>query len=309
MLNSFVESIWSDLGLGQAAGWAKPVMSGLTVLLILVLAFVSLALVRRFIVASHKRLAERAEGPEERKRIETLERVFGYIASVVVTVVAFMLVLSELGISIAPILATAGVAGLAVGFGAQSLVKDYFTGFVMLIENQIRVGDVVDVAGKVGAVEELTLRYVRLRDYEGSVHYVPNGAIVTVTNRSRLFAFAVMDIGVAYKEDIEKVCRVMKETAASLRAEADWAEKILDDLDIAGVDQWADSAVVIKCRLKTAAQEQWAVRRAFLGRLKNAFDQAGIEIPFPHRTVYTLPAQEPEAPAKSSLSNNSLARS
>jgi small conductance mechanosensitive channel len=284
-------------------------MSGLTVLLILILAFVSLALVRRFIVASHKRLAERAEGPEERKRIETLERVFGYIASVVVTVVAFMLVLSELGISIAPILATAGVAGLAVGFGAQSLVKDYFTGFVMLIENQIRVGDVVDVAGKVGAVEELTLRYVRLRDYEGSVHYVPNGAIVTVTNRSRLFAFAVMDIGVAYKEDIEKVCRVMKETAASLRAEANWAEKILDDLDIAGVDQWADSAVVIKCRLKTVAQEQWAVRRAFLGRLKNAFDQAGIEIPFPHRTVYTLPAQEPETPGKSSLSNDSLARS
>jgi small-conductance mechanosensitive channel len=306
MLNSFVESIWSDLGLGQAASWAKPVMSGLTVLLILVLAFLSLAAVRRFIVASHKRLAERAEGPEERKRIETLERVFGYIASVVVTVVAFMLVLSELGISIAPILATAGVAGLAVGFGAQSLVKDYFTGFVMLIENQIRVGDVVDVAGKVGAVEELTLRYVRLRDYEGSVHYVPNGAIITVTNRSRLFAFAVLDIGVAYKEDIEKVCRVMKETATSLRAEANWAEKILDDLDIAGVDQWADSAVVIKCRLKTVAQEQWGVRRAFLGRLKNAFDQAGIEIPFPHRTVYTLPAQEPETPGKSSLPNNDL---
>jgi small-conductance mechanosensitive channel len=309
MLNSFVESIWSDLGLGQAASWAKPVMSGLTVLLILVLAFLSLAALRRFIVASHKRLAERAEGPEERKRIETLERVFGYIASVVVTVVAFMLVLSELGISIAPILATAGVAGLAVGFGAQSLVKDYFTGFVMLIENQIRVGDVVDVAGKVGAVEELTLRYVRLRDYEGSVHYVPNGAIITVTNRSRLFAFAVLDVGVAYKEDIEKVCRVMKETATSLRAEANWAEKILDDLDIAGVDQWADSAVVIKCRLKTVAQEQWGVRRAFLGRLKNAFDQAGIEIPFPHRTVYTLPAQEPETPGKPSLPNNDLSQS
>ncbi len=255
-------------------------------------------------MASHKRLAARAEGPEERKRIETLERVFRYIASVVVTVVAFMLVLSELGISIAPILATAGVAGLAIGFGAQSLVKDYFTGFVMLIENQIRVGDVVEVAGKVGAVEELTLRYVRLRDYEGAVHYVPNGAILTVTNRSRLFAFAVMDIGVAYKEDIERVSQVMKETATAFRAEPDWADKILDDLEIAGVDQWADSAVVIKCRLKTMAQEQWAVRRAFLGRLKTAFDRAGIEIPYPHRTVYTLPAQENADAEKSALQSN-----
>ena len=221
MLNTFVQSIWSDLGLGQAAGWAKPVLSGVTVLLIVLLAFLSAALARRFIMASHKRLAARAEGPEERKRIETLERVFRYIASVVVTVVAFMLVLSQLGISIAHILATAGVAGLTIGFGAQSLVKDYFTGFVMLIENQIRVGDVVEVAGKVGAVEELTLRYVRLRDYEGAVHYVPNGAILTVTNRSRLFAFAVMDIGVAYKEDIERVSQVMKETATAFRSEPD----------------------------------------------------------------------------------------
>ncbi|MDA0877028.1 MAG: mechanosensitive ion channel family protein [Proteobacteria bacterium] len=304
MLNTFVQSIWSDLGRGQAAGWAKPVLSGVTVLLIVLLAFLSAALARRFIMASHKRLAARAEGPEERKRIETLERVFRYIASVVVTVVAFMLVLSELGISIAPILATAGVAGLAIGFGAQSLVKDYFTGFVMLIENQIRVGDVVEVAGKVGAVEELTLRYVRLRDYEGAVHYVPNGAILTVTNRSRLFAFAVMDIGVAYKEDIERVSQVMKETATAFRSEPDWADKILDDLEIAGVDQWADSAVVIKCRLKTMAQEQWAVRRAFLGRLKNAFDRAGIEIPYPHRTVYTLPAQENADAEKSALQSN-----
>lgn len=304
MLNTFVQSIWSDLGLGQAAGWAKPVLSGVTVLLIVLLAFLSAALARRFIMASHKRLAARAEGPEERKRIETLERVFRYIASVVVTVVAFMLVLSELGISIAPILATAGVAGLAIGFGAQSLVKDYFTGFVMLIENQIRVGDVVEVAGKVGAVEELTLRYVRLRDYEGAVHYVPNGAILTVTNRSRLFAFAVMDIGVAYKEDIERVSQVMKETATAFRSEPDWADKILDDLEIAGVDQWADSAVVIKCRLKTMAQEQWAVRRAFLGRLKTAFDRAGIEIPYPHRTVYTLPAQENADAEKSALQSN-----
>ncbi len=242
----------------------------------------------RLVRLSYTRLLARAGSAEEARRIDTLERVLIYAMSVIVVVVAIMLVLSELGISIAPLLATAGVAGLAVGFGAQSLVKDYFTGFVMLIENQIRVGDVVDVADKSGVVQELTLRYVQLRDYEGAVHYVPNGVIVTVTNRSRDFAYAVMNISVAYKEDIDKVYAVMRETAASLQADPHLAPRILEDLEIAGVDQWADSAVVIRCRIKTVALEQWTVRREYLGRLKRAFDRHGIEIPFPQRTVHHL---------------------
>jgi small conductance mechanosensitive channel len=147
-------------------------------------------------------------------------------------------------------------------------------------------------------VEELTLRYVRLRDYEGAVHYVPNGTIVAVTNRSRLFAYAVMDIGVAYKEDIDRVYSVMRHCAAALRVDPLHSQKILEDLDIAGVEQWADSAVVIRCRIKTVALEQAGVRREFLRRLKRAFDEEGIEIPFPHRTVYTVP-MEPQAPSVS----------
>lgn len=300
MLKDFVTQLVRDLDLGAFAPWALALVSFVNVLAILTLAWAGSYVLRRVIALFHQRLIERADGPEERRRLETLQRVFRYIATVVISVVTIMLVLAEVGISIAPILATAGVVGLAVGFGAQSLVKDYFTGFVMLIENQIRVGDVVEISEKSGLVEELTLRYVRLRDYEGAVHFVPNGTIVTVTNRSRLFAYAVMDVGVAYKEDVDRVYSVMRRCAASLREDTLYGPKILDDLDIAGVDQWADSAVVIRCRIKTIALEQWGVRREFLRRLKHAFDEESIEIPFPHRTVYNVSAASiPSQPLES----------
>jgi small-conductance mechanosensitive channel len=302
MLKDFATQIVRDLDLGALAPWLLGLVSFVNVLAILALAWAGSFVLRRLIGLFHQRLLQKSEGPEERRRLETLQRVFRYIATVVITVVTIMLVLAEVGISIAPILATAGVVGLAVGFGAQSLVKDYFTGFVMLIENQIRVGDIVEISGKSGLVEELTLRYVRLRDYEGAVHYVPNGTIVTVTNRSRLFAYAVMDIGVAYKEDIDRVYSVMRQCANALRDDPVQGQKILEALDIAGVDQWADSSVVIRCRIKTVALEQAGVRREFLRRLKRAFDEEGIEIPFPHRTVYQVSAEAqrmPESPVGS----------
>lgn len=281
-----LEKLFAYFGVAEVPAWATFLLSIWHVLLILLLAWVVLLLARRLLRVFRKRMIDGASDNEERKRIETLTRVFRYIVSVLISVIALMLVLSELGISIAPILATAGVAGIAVGFGAQSLVKDYFTGFVMLIENQVRQGDVVEVAGKGGLVEEVTLRYIRLRDYEGSVHYVPNGAIDTVTNRSRGFAFSVIDIGVAYKEEVDRVFDVMRRVAGQLREDPAFGPRILEDVEIAGVDQWADSAVVIRCRFKVKALEQWGVRREYLRRLKQAFDSEGIEIPFPHVTVY-----------------------
>ena len=192
-----------------------------------------------------------------------------------------MLILSSLGFSIAPILATAGVAGIAVGFGAQSLVKDYFTGFVMLVENQIRQGDIVELGTKSGSVEEVTLRYVRLRDYEGAVHYIPNSYINLVTNKSRTFAYAVIDIGVAYKENLNHVYDTIREVAHKLRDNPQYSHLILEDIEIAGVDQLGDFAVMIKSRIKVVAQEQNTIRRALLGEIKTAFDLAGIEIPSP----------------------------
>ncbi|MHB1061203.1 MAG: mechanosensitive ion channel family protein [Thiobacillus sp.] len=283
--------------LQQALGdWLWLLESALHVVIILALTWLLLRLSRKGLARLRTHMQQDLGDRERIKRLDTLERVFRYVAAVIITLVGGMLVLSAVGISIAPILATAGVLGIAIGFGAQSLVKDYFNGFFLLLENQVRQGDVVEVAGKGGLVEEMTLRYIRLRDYEGSVHYIPNGTIDSVTNRSRGFAFALLDIGVAYREDIDEVYAVMREVAAGMRTDPELGEKIVEDLEIAGVDNWADSAVVIRCRFKVMPLEQWTVRRAFLYRLKKAFDAAGIEIPYPHLTLYAGQDKDGSAP-------------
>lgn len=271
----------------ELPGWAKVAVSLTNVFLILLISWALMGGSGRLLRALNARMTAKNPDIEERKRIDTLIRVFRYIATVVIGAITIMLVLSEVGISIAPILATAGVAGLAVGFGAQSLVKDYFTGFVMILENQIRVGDSVEVGGKTGLVEEVTLRYVRLRDLEGAVHYVPNGVIATVTNRSRDFAYAVIDVSVGYRESIDRVQAIITDVGTAMQADPDFGEKVLEPVQFMGVEQWADSAVVLRCRFKVVPLEQGPVRREFLRRLKNTFDAQGIEIPFPSRTVYT----------------------
>ena len=279
--------------LGEWRGLATTLLH---VVIILALTWLALRVARKLISRLHTHMQQDLDDSERIKRLDTLERVFRYVATIVIALVGTLLILSELGISIAPILAAAGVLGIAIGFGAQSLVKDYFTGLFLLLENQVRVGDVVQVAGKSGLVEEITLRYIRLRDYEGSVHTIPNGIVDTVTNRSRGFAYAVIDIGVAYREDIDEVYALMREVAEAMRADPELGDKIEDDLEIAGVDQWADSAVMIRCRFKVKPLEQWGVRRAFLYRLKRAFDAAGIEIPFPHLTLYAGQDKDGSAP-------------
>ena len=177
------------------------------------------------------------------------------------------------------------------------MVKDYFTGFVLLLENQVRQGDVVEVGSKSGFAEEVTLRYIKMRDYGGNVHYVPNDTITTETNMSREFAFAVIDIGVAYRENIEEVMKVMESVGKTLRKDEAFKLKILDDLEMAGVDQLADSAVMIRCRFKVIPLAQWSIKREYFKRLKVAFDKKGIEIPFPHVTVYPGVNQNGSAPA------------
>jgi small-conductance mechanosensitive channel len=238
----------------------------------------------------------RVTSQDRAERLETLGLAFHNMLGVVVSLVAGMLILDVLGISVAPILATAGVAGIAIGFGAQSLIKDYFNGFFLLVDDQLRQGDIVQIAGIGGAVEEVTLRYVRLRDYEGNVHFVPNGQIGTVTNRSRDFAFAVIDIGIAYRESVEEAIEAMRAVGREMRADQAFGPSILEDLEIAGVNEWAGSAIVIRCRFKVKAMQQWRVRRGFLQRLKAAFDAHGIEIPYPHLTVYAGKPKQGAAP-------------
>lgn len=264
--------------------FAKP---ALHVVLILVLAWIVLKLARKSIKLLQAHMVKRTSDPEGLKRIGTLGRVFRYILSVVISVLAIMLVLAEIGISIAPILAAAGVVGLAVGFGAQSLVKDFFTGFFLLLENQVRVGDVAEAGGKSGLVEEITLRYIRMRDYEGNVHFVPNSTITAVTNKSRGYAYAVVDVRIGYREQIDEAFDLMREVASEMRKDA--GSRILDEVEIAGVEELADTAVIVKARIKTAPLEQWNVRREFLRRLKASFDEHGLGIPYPYFTPGNAP--------------------
>ncbi len=281
-----------------AETWQVLVAAGpaLRVVLIIVLAWIAIAVMQRVIRTLRLRIAGRMDDREAIKRAETLGRVFRYLVAVVVSLVAGLLILGEFGISVAPILGAAGVAGIAVGFGAQSLVKDYFNGFFILLENQVRQGDVVNVADKGGLVEEVTLRYVRLRDYDGNVHFIPNGLITTVQNFSREYAQSVIDVGIAYRENVDDAFAVMREVAAAMRADEAFAPRILADLEIAGVERWDDSAVVLRCRFKVAPLEQWNVRREYLRRLKQAFDARGIEIPYPHLTIYAGEAKDGTAP-------------
>jgi small conductance mechanosensitive channel len=259
----------------------------LRIVLIITLALIAQNLIARLAPRLREAIARQQESLEGMQRVRTLSRVLRYALTVAVSVVTVLLILGEFGISVAPLLGAAGVAGIAIGFGAQSLVKDYFTGFFLLLENQIRLGDVVEAGGKTGAVEELTLRYLRLRDYSGNVHYVPNGQITVVTNMSLGYAYAVVDLGVAYGEDIDRVIAEMHAVGEDLRQDAAFAPQILDPLEIAGVEQWADSSVIIRCRFRVAPNAQWAVRREYLRRAKQHFERAGIEIPFPHIKLVT----------------------
>ena len=230
----------------------------------------------------------RRTGADELSRVETLARVFRAVATIVIVLVAGTLVLDALGISITPILATAGVAGVALGFGAQSLVKDYFAGFCMLIEDQVRQGDVIEIVGKSGVVEDVTLRHVRLRDGDGYVHFVPNGEIKVLSNRTRGFARAVVDVGVGYGVDIDQALAVMREVGLAMRADAQWKSRVPDEIEVLGVEKLDNSAVVLRVQLKVVpAVEQLNVKREYLKRIKAAFDERGIEIPFPQLTIHS----------------------
>jgi len=211
-------------------------------------------------------------------------------------VMVTLTVLSELGVNIGPLLAGAGVVGLAVGFGAQTLVKDVITGVFILVEDSIAVGDFIEVGGHAGTVESMSMRTIRLRDVSGHVHTVPFSEVTSVLNYTREFAYALIDVGVAYREDADHVMQVLTEVGAELEADPEWRIHVLEPLQVMGVQELADSAVVVRARIKTVAGMQWATRREFLRRIKRRFDELGIEIPFPHRTLYFGADQAGAAP-------------
>jgi small-conductance mechanosensitive channel len=280
---------WQGI-ISQTLAWLVTTLPSL--LVILILAFILLKGTNIFLhrmrplMLKHMESGTDLETIEIEKRLDTLLGIVRSIIKIIAWAMIAMLFLRKMGIDIAPIIAGAGIVGLAVGFGAQELVRDFISGFFMLLENQIREGDVAIINGTGGLVEHVGLRTIVLRDLSGVVHVFQNGKVNTLSNMTKKWSGMVFDIGVAYKEDTDKVYEIMIQVAEELRADPDFENKILEPIEVFGVDQFADSAVVIKARFKTKPIEQWAVGREYRRRLKKAFDEKGIEIPFPHRTVY-----------------------
>ena len=262
------------------------IQAGGRIAAILLVTFVLVFIARRLISGLEKFTALHGHDIEAKKRAATVSKILRKLATAVIAAVGTLGVFNTLGIPIMPFLATAGVAGIAIAFGAQSLVKDFFRGFFLMAGNQIRQGDVVEIAGKSGLVEDITLRYVQLRDYSGNVHFVPNGDISVVTSSSRNFAYAVVDVLIALDQPVGPVMDLMQEVSAQLRAHAIFGPRILEDLDIAGIENWDASGITLRARLKVQALEQANVKREFLLRLKQQFDEHRILQP--RNTVMVL---------------------
>lgn len=274
--------------------------ASLRVVVVLVLWWLLTRVVRVFLNRLGKQLTDRAdttgESPAEaRKRIETLVRLLTQMIRIVLFVTLALVLLMQLGVQVGPLIASAGILGLAVGFGAQSLVKDVITGFFMVMENQMRVGDVVTINGTGGLVETMTLRTVVLRDSAGVVHIFPNGNINTVSNATRGWSAYVFSIRIAHREDPDVAIAALREICEGLQADPDYGPKILEAAEIFGVDQLDPSAVIITGRIKTHPIMQWQVGRELLRRVKKSFAERGIEIPFPQQTLSFPTSTPPEA--------------
>ncbi len=272
-------------------GWEQIILTSLKLLFILLLAWGAMALVRHALKRLEQRLLQdskrEGEPPSESvKRVETVTRLVRQGVYILLWVTVGMVILREMGMDIAPIIASAGIIGLAVGFGAQNLVRDVIAGFFIILENQVRVNDVAIINGTGGLVERINFRTLVLRDLGGVVHVFPNGSIDTLSNLTREWSAYIFDIGVAYKEDTDQVIEIMDKVGTELKDDSYFGPLMIEKPEIFGVDKFDNSAVVIKGRIRTKPIRQWEVGRQFLRRVKKAFDENGIEIPFPHQTVY-----------------------
>lgn len=282
----------------EQISWSAIITASLRMVLIFIIAWVATWLMKsalqRFEVRLVGKATARGESSlESRKRIETIVRLLKQAGLLAIWITFFLIILREIGVEVGPLIASAGIVGLAIGFGAQNLVRDVISGFFIILENQIRVGDVAVINGTGGLVEAINFRTTVLRDLAGIVHFFPNGTITTLSNMTTEWSAYVFDIGVAYKENTDEVIEVIREVADGLMADADMKNLILEPPEIFGVDKLDNSAVIIKGRIKTLPIQQWTVGREFLRRIKLSFDEKNIEIPFPHSTVYFGEASKP----------------
>jgi small conductance mechanosensitive channel len=222
---------------------------------------------------------------ERTKRAQTLARIIQKTLSVLVTSMAGLMILREFDLDITPVLTGAGVAGVAVGFGAQTLVRDVISGFFLILEDQIRVGDVAVVNGQGGLVEEINLRTIVLRDFEGTVHVFPNGEVKTIANKSKDYAYYVLDVSVDYGADVDRVANVLREAASTMMDDPSFRPHILEPIEIVGVDAFGTTGLVLKARIKTAPLKQWDVGRELRKRVARLFAERGITMPSPQMNV------------------------
>jgi small conductance mechanosensitive channel len=242
---------------------------------------------------SERRARRKKEISQKQK---TLIPVFRTAINIAAAFVGGIIILDRLGVNTTPILAGAGIVGLAVGFGSQTLVKDVINGLFILFEESIRVGDYATVGNQEGIVESVGLRTVKLRDVNGTVHVIPNSTIDSVSNYSKVFSRTVMDIGIGYQEDVDEVMGILRELGEELQKDPEYGLSILEPLEILGLERFEDSAVIIRARFKTQPLKQWGVKREFYRRMKRVFDERGIEIPFPHQTLYMGEPKKGKAP-------------
>lgn len=293
-IRGFPRITWDEL-----AAWISG--SGLPILFIVGSAFVLIraqSMVTKslpgILVPARAPLAERID---RRKRVETRGRLARWVMTAVVLAIAGVMTLKALGVDVTPLLTGGAIVSVALGFGAQNLVRDVIAGLFFMLEDQIRVGDIVTINGKGGQVEGIHLRTISLRGLDGTVHIFPNGSVNQLSNMTKNFSYYVIDLGVAYKESVDRVMQVLHEIGEGLLHDPGYKTKILGPLEILGVDDFAASAVIIKLRIKTVPLDQWSVGRELRRRIKNTFDDAGIELPFPHLSVYFGEASKPFAHA------------
>jgi small conductance mechanosensitive channel len=275
----------------KSVGWEELIKAGLRLFIILACGWLVMMVLGKVIGRLENRLIQKSltEGEplsESEKRIDTIVRLLKQATFLALWLTVALMALKEIGVEIGPVLASAGILGLAVGFGAQNLVRDIISGIFIILENQIRVGDVAMVNGTGGLVERINFRTIILRDLGGVVHIFPNGSVNTLSNLTKGWSAYVFEIGVAYKEKTDRVIEVMQQIGQGMLDDPAFGKLMLGLPEIFGVDRFGDSAVIIKGRIKTSPIRQWEVGREYLRRIKLAFDENGIEIPFPHRTVY-----------------------
>jgi moderate conductance mechanosensitive channel len=264
----------------------KVIPGAINVLVILILMMIALRISKMLSTRVWNLFQKRKGDLEFQKRADTLSAVIRNALNFTIVSVSLVMILGELRINIGPVIATAGIVGLAVGFGAQTLVQDVISGFFILLEEQVRVGDVVEIAGKSGLVEKVDLRMTTLRDMSGNVHYVRHGKIDVVTNMTKDYSNSVYDIPVAYHTDIDRVLEVIRNVDRDLCNDPGFKDDILNPIEVLGVDRFAESAIFIKARTKTKPIKQWRVAREFNRRLKKAFDEEKIEMPFQQVAFY-----------------------